>query len=143
LNDDPAFFNRFLTDFEHVLFDRRFPRVVASTIFREIVRRPGWLLRAAKFLGPKLWRMRRDLVASRGGVHKLSFFVQNFMDAAALDPERVHACSFMVQTANGPISMCAVNARRDEFILKPIAIETEAGKAVWNPLSGQTLPAVQ
>jgi 7,8-dihydro-6-hydroxymethylpterin dimethyltransferase len=140
LNDDPAFFNCFLADFEHVLFDRRFPKAVARTIFREIARRPAWLLRAAKFLGPKLWRMRRDLVASRGGVHKLSFFVQNFMDAAALDPERIHACSFMVQTASGPVSMCAVNARRDEFILKPIPIETQAGRAVWDPLSGLALP---
>jgi hypothetical protein len=65
------------------------------------------------------------------------------MDASALDPERIHACSFMVMTANGPVSMCAHNAKRDEFILKPLTVETAQGPAIWNPLSGGTvaLPA--
>jgi hypothetical protein len=87
--------------------------------------------------------MRRDLIASRGRAHKLSFFVQNFMDAQALEPERIHACSFMVMTGNGPISMCAHNARRDEFILRPVPIETEEGRRIWNPLSGASLPVLQ
>lgn len=86
--------------------------------------------------------MRRDVLAARGRVHKLSFFVQNFMDASNLDADRIDACSFMVMTANGPISMCAFNARRDEFILKPVALQTAQGRAVWNPLSGRTLPAL-
>jgi hypothetical protein len=87
--------------------------------------------------------MRRDLLAARGRVHKLSFFVQNFMDASALDPERVHACSFMVMTADGPISMCAHNANRDEFVLRDETIRTAEGdRAVWNPLSGRLLPVV-
>jgi len=98
--------------------------------------------RVVRFLAPKIWKMRRDLVAARGRVHKLSFFVQNFMDSTALDPERIHACSFMVMTANGPISMCAHNARRDEFILKPLEVETAEGRAVWNPLSGRLLPVI-
>lgn len=142
LNDDPDFFNRFLTDFQHVMLDRRHPRRAAWALVREALRHPAWLTRAACFFGPKIWRMRSDLVASGGRVHKLSFFVQNFMDATALDPERVHACSFMVMTANGPISMCAHNARRDEFILKPLTVATESGTALWNPLSGTTLPVV-
>lgn len=142
LNDDPAFFNGFLSDFQHVMLDRREPARAVRALLGEAARRPAWLWRAARFFGPKLWRMRRDLVASRGRVHKLSFFVQNFMDASALDPERIHACSFMVMTANGPISMCAFNARRDEFILKPVELAVEGTRAVWNPLSGRTLPVV-
>jgi len=142
LNDDPAFFNRFLADFQHVMLDRRRPGQAVRALLEQAARRPAWLLRAARFFGPKIWRMRKDLLAAQGRVHKLSFFVQNFMDASALDPERIHACSFMVMTANGPISMCAYNARRDEFILKPVALETDAGPAVWNPLSGKTLPVV-
>jgi hypothetical protein len=142
LNDDPAFFNRFLSDFQHVMLDRREPRRAVRALLAEAVRHPAWLLRAARFFGPKLWRMRRDLAASRGRVHKLSFFVQNFMDASDLDPERIHACSFMVMTGSGPISMCAFNARRDEFILKPVGVETGDGRAVWNPLSGKTLPVL-
>ena len=143
LNDDPAFFNRFLSDFQHVMLDRRDPHRAVAALLSEAARHPAWLLRAVRFFGPKLWRMRRDILASRGHVHKLSFFVQNFMDASNLDPERIHACSFMVMTGNGPISMCAFNARRDEFILKPVAITTAEGRTVWNPLSGKTLPALQ
>jgi pyruvate-formate lyase-activating enzyme len=142
LNDDPAFFNRFLTDFQHVMLDRRRPREAVRALLAEAARRPAWLLRAVGFFAPKLWRMRRDLLATRGRVHKLSFFVQNFMDASALDDERLHACSFMVMTANGPVSMCAHNARRDEFILKLLTIPTEGGQALWNPLSGATLPVL-
>ncbi len=143
LNDDAEFFNRFLVDFEHVMLDRRSPRAAVSALVREALRRPSWLVRSAKFFLPKLWKMRRDLLAARGRVHKLSFFVQNFMDATALDPERVHACSFMVMTADGPISMCAHNARRDEFILKPITLDTGEGRRLWNPLSGSALPVLQ
>jgi tetraether lipid synthase len=142
LNDDPAFFNRFLTDFEHVMLDRRYPKKAALALAREAASRPAWLLRSLRFFGRKVWRMRRDLVAARGRVHKLSFFVQNFMDARSLDPERIHACSFMVMTGEGPVSMCALNARRDEFILRPVALDTAAGRAVWNPLSGATLPVL-
>jgi uncharacterized radical SAM superfamily Fe-S cluster-containing enzyme len=143
LNDDPAFFNRFLTDFQRVMLDRRSPQAAVRALLSEALRQPGWLVRALRFFGPKIWKMRRDLLASRGRVHKLSFFVQNFMDASALDPERVHACSFMVMTAEGPVSMCAHNARRDEFILKPIALETGEGRRLWNPLSGSALPVLQ
>ena len=143
LNDDPAFFNRFLGDFQHVMLDRREPARAVRALLTEVARRPLWLLRAGRFFGRKLWRMRRDLVASRGRVHKLSFFVQNFMDAASLDAERVHACSFMVMTADGPISMCAHNANRDEFVLKEETVTTDnGGSARWNPLSGRMLPVV-
>ncbi len=142
LNDDPAFFNRFLADFQHVMLDRRRPGAAVRAVLKEALRQPAWLGRAVRFFAPKLWKMRGDLLASGGRVHKLSFFVQNFMDATALEPERIHACSFMVMTANGPVSMCAHNAKRDEFILKPIPLQTETGDALWNPLSGATLPVV-
>ncbi|HEY7863863.1 MAG TPA: radical SAM protein [Thermoanaerobaculia bacterium] len=138
--DDPALFNRFLADFKDVLLDRRDPRRAVLALLREGLRRPAWLARAVSFFAPKLWQMRRDLVRSRGRVHKLSFFVQNFMDATSLDPERIHACSFMVQTAEGPVSMCAHNARRDEFILKPLPIAAAGESKLWDPLSGRLLP---
>ena len=142
LNDDPAFFNRFLTDFQHVMLDRREPKRAIRALLAEVRRQPGFAMQAIRFIVPKLWKMRKDVFAARGKVHKLSFFVQNFMDASALDPERIHACSFMVMTANGPISMCAHNAKRDEFILKPLSVTTESGEAIWNPLSGATLPVL-
>jgi hypothetical protein len=62
--------------------------------------------------------MKADLMASRGRVNKLSFFIHNFMDACDLDPERIKACTFMAATQDGPISMCLHNARRDQYILR-------------------------
>ncbi len=41
-------------------------------------------------------------------------------------------------TDDGPISMCEHNARRDEFIFKPIVLlSPTAGQATWNPASGE------
>jgi len=71
--------------------------------------------------------MGKHLVLGRGQVHKLSFFMQNFMDANELAQERVHACSFMVMTAEGPVSMCEHNAKRDDFILTPFTVEKRDG----------------
>lgn len=60
------------------------------------------------------------------------------MDRGALDLERIRNCSFMVITDDGPISMCEHNARRDEFILKPILLPPErTSDVLWNPVSGR------
>lgn len=138
LNDEPKFFNAFLEDFKDVVLDRRNPRRVVATLLWELAKRPAWIPRAIRFFARKLWSMRHDVIKSRGRIHKLSFFMQNFMSATAIDEERVHACSFMVMTGDGPVSMCAHNARRDEYILKPIPVSTDEGRGVWDPLSGQT-----
>ncbi len=71
--------------------------------------------------------MGRHLLLSGGRVHKLSFFMQNFMDATQIEQERVDACSFMVMTAQGPVSMCEHNAKRDDFILQPLQVTKQDG----------------
>jgi hypothetical protein len=81
--------------------------------------------------------MRRDLVAARGKVSKISFFIHNFMSACSLERDRVAACAFMVATADGPISMCLHNARRDDFLLRPLPIRHRAGAIFWNPITGR------
>ncbi len=48
------------------------------------------------------------------------------MDASSLERDRVHACVFMVATAEGPMSMCLHNARRDRYIL-PSGVVGDAG----------------
>ena len=65
-------------------------------------------------------------------VRKISFFTHNFMDACNLDTERVEACVFMAATVDGPMSMCAYNAERDNFLLKPIRL---ANGETWQPLA--------
>ncbi len=138
LNYDPDFWNAFLEDFSHVILDRRDPKRAVAKLLSELAKKPQWIGKAGLHFGRLLWRMRKDLLASRGKVHKLSFFMQNFMDAQNLDEERVHACSFMVMTSEGPVSMCAHNAKRDDYILKPIALHKGAQKLMWDPLTGTT-----
>ena len=65
-------------------------------------------------------------------VRKISFFTHNFMDACGLDAQRIDACVFMAATVDGPMAMCAYNAERDNFLLKPIRL---AGGEIWQPLT--------
>jgi 7,8-dihydro-6-hydroxymethylpterin dimethyltransferase len=65
-------------------------------------------------------------------VRKISFFTHNFMDACNLDAERIDACVFMAATVDGPMSMCAYNAARDSYLLKPIVL---ANGETWQPLA--------
>ena len=138
LIDDPELIGDFFSDFRDVTHDRRErPGIIALRYIKAALSKPRWLIRVAKYFLPRLWKMRRDLLASRGRAHKISFFLQNFMDADHLDPERIEACSFMVMTQEGPVSMCAHNANRDDYILSPIPVEGEQGTEIFYPLKNQ------
>ncbi|MCZ6664834.1 MAG: radical SAM protein [Gammaproteobacteria bacterium] len=135
--EDVELFSRFLDDFDGAHYDRRESRarLLGGYLFA-FARRPRWILRAARFVGNAVWRARRDLFAARLRVEHLSFFIQNFMDAANLDPERIEACSFMVMTDRGPVSMCQHNADRDDYILRPITFYTSDGaRQVFHPIA--------
>ena len=82
-----------------------------------------------------VWQSRGQWV--NGGVRmpavrKISFFTHNFMDACGLDDERIDACVFMAATVDGPMAMCAYNADRDKYLLKPIQL---ASGQTWQPLA--------
>lgn len=128
--------NDYLEDFAQVTTDRHAGLLRLITGYGSATfLRPRWFARWLRLLFSHAWRARRDLVAARGRVHKLSFFVHNFMDAMALDKGRIDACSFMLMTADGPVSMCAHNARRDDYILKPITVTRRDGsRIVFDPL---------
>lgn len=103
----------------------------------------GWLLRhpsywemAAGWLVGKVWRMKWDLLRDWGRVRTISFFIHNFMDSSQLVRDRIDACVFHVMTADGPVSMCLHNAKRDAFILKPIRLFRGAQANLWNPVTG-------
>jgi pyruvate-formate lyase-activating enzyme len=137
---DRTLYRRFLEDLKDVPFDRRDVKTTARRVVSSLLKRPWWLLRGGRFLLRALWRVKRPLLSgARTG--KLTFFIQNFMDADALDPERIAACSFMVWTDEGPVSMCAHNARRDDWILKPLALPVASGGGVFQPLTGRVTPA--
>jgi len=117
------FFSKFMRDFEHISWDRQHSQFKLITDFLvALLQKPRWLLKMLVYGAKWLKLTWRDLIRARGKVEKLTFFVQNFMDAEALQQERIDACSFMVMTAQGPVSMCQHNAQRDDFILKPLDI---------------------
>ena len=126
---DEKIFTEFLKAFDGQHLDRRDGVV---SVFRhyaaKLIKRPKLLLSLIRYGLQFSWHARRDLTASFGRVHKLSFFVQNFMDAKALDQDRIDACSFMVMTHKGPVSMCEHNAHRDDYILSPITIHRRNGE---------------
>ena len=85
-----------------------------------------------------IWRARGQWIA-RGKpglrvppVRKISFFTHNFMDACNLDAQRIDACVFMAATVDGPMAMCAYNAERDKYLLKPVRL---ASGESWQPLA--------
>ena len=126
--DDAELFADFLNDFQQLRADRHagLCRVMTS-YFWAFLQQPRWWLKAFRYVVSQLRVMRKDFLAGRFRVRKLSFFVQNFMDANHLEQDRIHACSFMVMTDDGPVSMCEHNSRRDEFILKPLDITNQDG----------------
>ena len=134
---DPPLYERFLEEFRNVLFDRRDVKRTARKVIGVALLNPYWLIRGGAFLIKKLWSVRTALWR-RERIGKMTFFIHNFMDSEALDPERIRNCSFMVMTDDGPISMCEHNARRDDFILKPIALSSYTLRDVlWDPRSGR------
>lgn len=102
---------------------------------------PSLLWGGVKFCVRKLWQLRKGLTKGRS-IHRINFFIHNFMDAKNLDRSRCESCVFMVATADGPLSMCVHNAKRDQMISQPV--RDRSGKIVWNPLeageSQETLP---
>jgi 7,8-dihydro-6-hydroxymethylpterin dimethyltransferase len=131
---DPPLYERFLHEFRHVSFDRRDVQRTARRVLASAFRNPYWLVRGGAFLARKLWSARSELWR-RERMGKITLFVHDFMDAAALDPERIRNCAFMIMTAEGPVSMCEHNARRDDYILRPLPIRARGG-AVFDPTTG-------
>ncbi len=136
LLDDQALMAEVHDASTHLVYDRRRPRRAVATLLRWAATQPWLWRRGLGWAARKLWAMRRDLVRGRGRVYKLSFLIHNFMDACALERDRVEACVFMAVTAQGPVSMCLHNARRDSFILQPLEVAAGGLKRRWDPLSG-------
>jgi 7,8-dihydro-6-hydroxymethylpterin dimethyltransferase len=130
---DTAFVARFMHETAGLTIERGTVLRGAVSLVRAALARPRLAAASLRWLAALAWRLRTDLLAARGRVHKLTFFTHNFMDAKALDRERIDACVFMAMTQHGPISMCAYNARRDHYLLQPIA----TSQGVWQPLVGR------
>ena len=110
---------------------------VTETFRRVFLRRPSLAL-AALGHGLRLaWQLRRGLWRSKGRVGRIAFLVHNFMDATALDEDRCAACTFMVATEDGPLSMCAHNASRDKHLFAPVKMNAGDGPGWWSAATGR------
>lgn len=135
LYDDKRVLAAMLDATADMKFERMRPWQGIGRFLARVARRPRLAASLLPWAASKAWGFRHALLASRGRAHRLAFFIHDFMDAGHLCRERIGACVFMVQTAEGPISMCLHNAKRDAFILKPLEV---AGQGWWDPLTGQT-----
>src|SRR5207245_1276639 len=136
--DHPVLFQRILRRTAHLAFDRRSRARVVRTFVAGLLANPALWPSAAGWLCRKAWKAKSDLIAARGRVHKLSFFIHNFMDACRLERERIDSCIFMAATQDGPISMCLHNAKRDAFILAPVRLSGSGDERYWDPVTGTT-----
>ena len=134
---DAGFIQRFMRETAHLRIDRGTPWRALRSLLAAGMARPALSLVAVRWAASLAWRLRRDLLAARGRVHKLTLFTHNFMDACHLDAERVDACVFMAVTQDGPLSMCAYNAQRDRYLLRPL----QTMQGLWQPLRGEPHPA--
>lgn len=128
---DAAFIQRFMRETAQLRIHRGTPWRALRSLVAAALARPRLSIAALRWALSLAWRMRRDLLAARGRVHKLTLFTHSFMDANALDAERVDACVFMAITQDGPLSMCAYNAQRDAYLLRPLPM---ADGSTWQPL---------
>ncbi|MES2710559.1 MAG: radical SAM protein [Pseudomonadota bacterium] len=142
LMDDPQVLATAFDVMHDAKFDRRHRARTVATLIGRYLARPRALARTLPWIARKLWGLKGDLWRSGGRANKLTFFLHNFMDAENLCRQRIGACVFMVQTAEGPISMCLHNAKRDSFILQPLKVGTGAGAGWWDPLTGATRESV-
>lgn len=139
LLDDPGQVARVLDAMGTAPLDRVRPGRRLAALALRLLRHPGSALRLLPWLAGKAWTMRRDLLAARFRATKLTVFIHDFMDAATLERDRIDACAFMVATADGPMSMCLHNAKRDQVLLRPLQV----AEGWWDPITGQVRPAPQ
>ena len=135
--NDPDFVREILANSSHLSVNRANKRATWKTVARYFLANPGIFLGVTSRFAALLWRERRDFIAARGKVGKISFFVHNFMDSKSLDKERCEACSFMVMTPEGPISMCVHNAKRDDYLLVAAEVKRENKVRYFNPVTGE------
>lgn len=131
LFNDRPFFNQLFKMLAKVGDNWAEPNIVIRKAILKSITNPALLWGGVKFWFKKAWALKAGLMQGKG-IHRLNFFIHNFMDAEKLECERCETCIFMVATADGPLSMCVHNAKRDQMISKPS--RDKNGKIIWNPL---------
>lgn len=131
LFDDRPFFNGLFETLASAGDNWADPSIVIRRAILKSLLAPKLLLGGLKYYAKKIWALKAGLIRGKG-MHRINFFIHNFMDAKKLECERCETCVFMVATADGPLSMCVHNAKRDQMISTPA--RGKDGKILWNPL---------
>ena len=137
LLDDPSLAARVQQATAHVVLDRRHAARSAARLAACLMASPRLLAACLAFLARKAWQEKAALLACSARPTTLSFTIHAFMDACRLERERIDACVFKVMTAEGPLSMCLHNAKRDRYILAPVALGDGPLGRLWDPLDGR------
>lgn len=138
--DDREFIGRMQSATAHIELRRNDAWGVTKQFLQWLIANPAFLIPVLRWAGGKAWEMRGNLIAARGRVKTISFLIHDFMDSGGLDRERIGACVFKVMTADGPMSMCLHNAKRDSFILRPVKLHGRGTGGYWQPRSGEITP---
>jgi 7,8-dihydro-6-hydroxymethylpterin dimethyltransferase len=134
--NDPEFVRDILASSAHLTVDRANVKSVKRTVASYFFSHPGTFWGVLSRLSALVWKQRKNFWEARGKVGKISFFVHDFMDASALEKDRCDACSFMVMTPQGPMSMCVHNAKRDDYLLVPAQVNRHNKVMFFNPSTG-------
>ena len=138
LYDDNNLFTHLFAKLEHSGEDWSVEEAILPRAIRALTRSPLLLIQAMRYGIRKAWQLRSGLLR-RNKIHRISFFIHNFMDEEKLERRRCESCVFMVATADGPLSMCVHNAKRDEMISRPAPANNE--QSAWNPLEPEVAEA--
>ncbi|GAB1264038.1 radical SAM protein [Aurantivibrio infirmus] len=106
-------------------------------LYRWLSKNPSHIFSGLAYAARMVWKGKFDIIKAKGKVNRLSFFIHNFMDACHLESDRIEACTFQTITRDGPISMCLLNAKRDDYILQPVEVVREEQILYWQPLTGE------
>ncbi|MFK7831283.1 MAG: radical SAM protein [Congregibacter sp.] len=132
LYDDVPFFTALFPAIAGESRDWSVERNVVPEIIKATFRSPALLFQGLRYVLRKAWALRSALLRGRK-LHRISFFIHNFMDAQKLERGRCEACVFMVATADGPMSMCVHNAKRDQMITQKVSGTVD--QKSWDPLA--------
>ncbi|MGB1799975.1 MAG: radical SAM protein [Gammaproteobacteria bacterium] len=122
----------------HITLDRKHKFKTAAKLLHWYITHPKYYFNTFAYSFGLFNKLIKGFILTKGKINTLSFFTHNFMDACGLEQERIDACVFKTMTKDGPISMCAHNAKRDEYILQTIPIKKEEKITFWHPLEGKT-----
>lgn len=135
LYDDKNFFEKFFSVISTQNSDWSTEKAIFPKMLKAFLKSPSLLFQASLYGVRKIWALKAGLIKGRKP-NRISFFIHNFMDAEKLQRERCESCVFMVATANGPLSMCVHNAKRDAMI--SLSVPEKEGQKAWLPLGDKS-----